>query len=180
MFMKVERYLVRFASVIIFLSLFSCSKDDRENTMIQQETSIEAYALTYDEDKVVAYDKVWRIVLNEGAGSLEAQRGDSVIFDYAGYIFSSGKGALFGTSKRDIATEAGLNQDVNLFGKKRVKLGEGSLIAGLDKGLAGVKAGEKCYVIFSARYGFGPVQIGLVPKMSPLIYEVWVADVKKN
>ncbi|HCV14906.1 MAG TPA: hypothetical protein DF637_01035 [Rikenellaceae bacterium] len=187
----VERYLdiiIRMKKLILNTLLvfavtslvLSCAKDDREINLLQQETSIESYVKTFSDKRVEVYNKVWRVVLEEGAESAEAQKGDSVFFDYAAYIFNSGKGFLFSTNKRSIAESAEMTQDVSLFKKWRVRLGSGELIAGLEEGLAGVKRGERCYVIFSSRKGFGPVQIGLVPKLSPLIYEVWITDVKKN
>ncbi|PKO96502.1 MAG: hypothetical protein CVU12_05010 [Bacteroidetes bacterium HGW-Bacteroidetes-7] len=187
----VERYLdiisrmkkLILTAVFVFsvISLMlSCTKDDRENNMLQQETSIESYVKTFSEQRVQVYDKVWRVVMVEGTESVEAQKGDSVFFDYAAYIFNSGKGFLFSTNKRSIAEDAKMTQDVSLFNKWKVRLGNGELISGLDEGLEGVKRGERCYVVFSSRKGFGSVQIGLVPKMSPLIYEVWITDVKKN
>lgn len=173
--------------ILISLLLFSvvslnlsCAKEDTENIMLQQETTIESYVKTFTEQRVEVYDKVWRVVMTEGLESVEAQNGDSVFFDFAAYVFSSGKGFLFSTNKRSIAEDAKMTQDVSLFRKWKVRLGSGELIAGLDEGLAGVRQGERCYVLFSSRKGFGPVQIGLVPKMSPLIYEVWITDVKKN
>jgi len=168
-----------FVFTVAFLVL-SCAKDDREINLLQQETSIESYVKTFSEQRVEVYNKVWRVVLEEGAESAEAQKGDSVFFDYAAYIFSSGKGSLFSTNKRSIAESAKMTQDVSLFKKWKVLLGNGELITGLEEGLTGVKRGERCYVVFSSRKGFGPVQIGLVPKLSPLIYEVWITDVKKN
>lgn len=168
------------AAALMFFAVLSCAKEDRVNLMVQQEKSIESYAATFSQNRVEVSDFVWRVVLDEGSEEITAQQGDSLIFEYAAYLFSSGKGFLFSTNIRSIATAAGITQDENIFYPRRIRVGKGELLPGLDIGLQGVRKGERCYVIFSARKGFGPVQIGLVPKMSSLIYEVWVRDVKKN
>jgi FKBP-type peptidyl-prolyl cis-trans isomerase len=54
------------------------------------------------------------------------------------------------------------------------------LQSGLANGLAGVKAGEKCDIVFSAKYGFGNTVVYNVPKLTPLIFEVWVEGIVKN
>ena len=85
----VERYLdiisvmkkLILTAVFVFsvISLMlSCTKDDSESNMLQQETSIESYVKTFSEQRVQVYDKVWRVVMEEGTESVEAQKGDSV------------------------------------------------------------------------------------------------------
>ena len=59
-------------------------------------------------------------------------------------------------------------------------LDEGSLISGLANGLAGVKAGERCDIVFSAKYGFGNTVVYNVPKLTPLFFEVWIEGIVKN
>lgn len=167
--------------LLILLSLsLSCTKEELLNQMTEQEKLIEKYTSTLQSEEVVINDGVWRAVLEEGSGSYSAKAGDSVIFNYSAYIFSNGKGKVFDTNIKSVAKEAGLGMD-QVFLKPRAKVvGRGELLPGLDRGLIGVKKGEKCYLIFSSRHGFGNKQIGMVPKMSPLIYEVWIVDVKQN
>lgn len=148
--------------------------------MTEQEKLIEKYTSTLQSEEVVINDGVWRVVLEEGSGTYGAVAGDSVIFNYSAYIFSNGKGSVFDTNIKSVAKEAGLGMDQIFFQPRRKVVGEGELLPGLERGLLGVKKGEKCYLIFSSRHGFGNKQIGMVPKMSPLIYEVWIADVKQN
>ncbi len=169
-------------SGVLFIVIFavSCAKQERDNIIIDQQKSIESYAATFTSGRVEKNGMVWRLVLNEGHGDINAQKGDSLYFLYAAYIFSSGKGPLIFTNILEIAKNNGFDVSNMSFDFYREVVGNGKLLQGLDKGLIGVKPGEKCYVIFTANDGFGPVQIGLIPKMSPLIYEVWVSDVKKN
>lgn len=174
---------MRFTSLIallIFLVPLSCAKEEQLNLMSQQESAIDKFAETFADSRVVVEDGVWRVVMEEGSGTTEAVAGDSLRINYAAYIFSSGKGALYDTNVKSVANEAGLELDFDLLQPRWVIVGRGKLLSGMDRGLISVKKGERCYVIFSARHGFGNTQIGLVPKMSPLLIEVWVLDVKKN
>ena len=148
--------------------------------MSQQESAIDKFVETFTDSRVVVEDGVWRVIMEEGVGTTEAAAGDSVRINYAAYIFNSGKGALYDTNVKSVANEAGLDMDFSVLQPKWVLVGRGKLLSGLDIGLISVKKGERCYIIFSSRHGFGNTQIGLVPKMSPLLIEVWIQDVKKN
>ncbi len=163
-----------------FLLSGSCSKEETNNRTTEQEAQIETYVKTLSDARVEVSDGVWRVVLEEGSSNSVAASGDSVTFNYAAYIFSSGKGLLYDTNVKSIADEAGILRELTHLNPRRELLGKGRLLSGLDKGLISSKKGEKCYIIFSARHGFGNVQAGLVPKMSPLFIEVWMLEVKKN
>lgn len=166
--------------LIIILVPLSCAKEEQLNLMSQQESAIDKYVKSLANSGVVVEDGVWRVVMDEGSGTIEAVAGDSLQINYAAYIFNSGKGDLYDTNVKSVANEAGLEMDFDLLQPRLVVLGRGKLLSGMDRGLISVKKGERCYLIFSARHGFGNTQIGLVPKMSPLLIEVWVLDVKKN
>lgn len=167
-------------ALILFFIPLSCAKEEQLNLMSQQESAIDKYVNTLTNSGVVVEDGVWRVVMEEGSGTTEAVAGDSLLINYAAYIFNSGKGDLYDTNVKSVANEAGLEMDFDLLQPRWVVVGKGKLLTGMDRGLISVKKGERCYVIFSARHGFGNTQIGLVPKMSPLLIEVWVVDVKKN
>lgn len=161
---------------IMFLAL-SCTKEDRNNTIVNQEESIDRYISSLDGVRVVRNGGSNRIVYTEGTGADSLAVGDSVKFYYAGYVFSNGKGSLFATNNPQIAQE----KDFPLSGdiEERI-LDGGNFISGLTNGLAGVRAGEKCDIVFSAKYGFGNTVVYNVPKLTPLIFEVWVEGIVKN
>jgi len=165
---------------LLFLLPLSCAKEEQLNLMSQQESAIDKFVKTLSDSRVVVEDGVWRVIMEEGAGTAEAAAGDSVKINYASYIFNSGKGKLYDTNIKSVADGAGMEIDFDLLQPRWVLVGRGKLLSGLDRGLISVKRGERCYIIFSARHGFGNTQIGLIPKMSPLLIEVWVQDVKKN
>ena len=117
------------------------------------------------------------MVYTEGNGRDTLALGDSVRFFYAGYVFSNGKGTLFATNDTIVANKNDFNLDGGVEGKI---LSSKDMLAGLANGLVGARAGEKCDVVFSAKYGYDNDVVYNVPKMSPLIFEVWIEDVVKN
>lgn len=170
--------MLTFFSILVI----SCTQQDIDNTTTQQETQIEKYVQSLTIKNVVVNNGVWRVVIeqgNEGVGK-EVSKGDSIVYNYAAYLFSSGKGLLYDTNVRDLAKALGTGHDYSYFIPRKGVVGKGMLLSGIDIGLIGAKEGERCYLIFSARHGFGNVQIGMIPKMSPLLIEVWVREVKKN
>ena len=54
------------------------------------------------------------------------------------------------------------------------------MISGLVNGLYGVRQGEHCILLFSARYGFYDSYVYNIPKLSALAYEIWVDRVIKQ
>lgn len=167
-------------TIFVLLSvilLAACTKEDRENTIVNQEESIDRYISSLEGVRIARNGGSNRIVYTEGTGADSLAVGDSVKFHYAGYIFSGGKGTLFATNNEEIAA----GHDFPLSGglEKRV-LGGSSMVSGLTNGLVGAKKGEKCDIVFSAKYGFNNTVVYNVPKLSPLIFEVWIEDIVKN
>lgn len=157
--------------------LFSCTKEDRKNQLVQQEEAIDRYISSLKNVRIARNGGSNRVVFTEGYGADSLALGDSVKFYYAGYIFSSGKGKLFATNDTTVA----LKNSFELSGgiERRV-LSSSDLVIGLANGLVGAREGEKCEVVFSAKYGFENDIVYNVPKMSPLIFEVWVEGIVKN
>ncbi|MDD2584054.1 MAG: FKBP-type peptidyl-prolyl cis-trans isomerase [Bacteroidales bacterium] len=170
--------------LIVLLSIVtvSCAQQDLDNITTQQETEIEEYVKDLGALEVVVNNGVWRAVMERGEEGEENKvaKGDSIVFNYAGYVFRSGKGNLYDTNVFSLAETLGTTQDYNYFVPREGIVGKGRLISGLDIGLIGAQVGERCYVIFSSRHGFGNIQTGMIPKMSPLLIEVWILAVKKN
>ena len=164
--------------VILFLGLvlMSCAKQDREITLINQEADIDRYITSLGENVTsVRNGGSVRVINNQGVGE-EAVAGDSVYFYYAGYIFNNGPQALFDTNNKEVADKNSF--DTNGEIKKGV-IGRG-FISGLNTGLVGVKEGEVCNIIFSAKYGYNNDIVYNVPKLSPLFFEIWIERIIKN
>ncbi len=166
---------------IFFLFLTSCTKEDREIQLSQQIKEIDNFAKNSASGgkRVVVNNGSTRVVINEGNGD-PVIAGDSVFIDYAGYIFQSGLGTLFDTNVESVSETFGINIYNRGFDCGKNIVGKGIFIEGLDLGLIGAKIGEQAYIVFPANLGFGNKDVGLVPKMSPLIYEVWIKEIKKN
>lgn len=156
--------------------LCCCTKQDRENSIISQEAAIDSYLSSLQGVEIVRKGGSNRAVVTMGVDGTEASKGDSLYIRYAGYTFSSGKGPLFATNDQSVAQSAGFPvQEAPM----KIKLGKTELVKGLELGLEGVKEGEHCYIVFSAKYGFNNTPVANIPKLSPLFYEIWVDKVIK-
>lgn len=149
------------ATLVLCLAAFAaCTMDDKLNECVKQEESIESYIQSKfaDSTVVVTENGISRIVMVHGSGAA-AQKGDSVLFSYKGYLFSKGPGAQFAE------------------GRIKERLGARHMIDGLDEGMVGMMQGEEAYIAFSARYGFFDKATGAVKPMTPLIYYVTLENI---
>lgn len=170
-----KKSILLLAGVIICFS--ACTKQDRENILIDQEKNIDTYITGLrGEYPVIRNSGSNRIVITQGAGE-EIVPGDSVVFRYAGYIFSNGKGTLFATNNLDMEEELGF--EINGEAERKL-VGAPGLLEGLNNGFVGAKEGEVCHILFSAKYGYGNTVVYNVPKLSPLFFEIWIDRVIKN
>ena len=162
-------YILLFAVFV----LASCDKEDRKNTYADQEARIDSYVASLSTDYEVIYNGgVVRVVVSEGvSGGNVLQKGDSLYFHYSGYVFSGGKGSLFYTNDAEVAEENGFVTDGLPC---KIEYGKSALIKGLSMGLEGVKEGEHCYIIFSAKYGYGNQVMANIPKLTPLFFDITV------
>lgn len=154
----------RICFILFFASILtSCLENDRALTVTTQEEAIDKYITNKLGDyEVVRNGGANRVILSSGEGLTVSGVGDSVIFNYEGYVFNSGKGIQFSS------------------GNASVLIGKTDMISGLENGLIGMKNGEESYIIFSAKYGFYKEQVGMVPPMSSLIYYVKIDNIKEN
>ena len=158
-------------------ALVSCTKEDRKLLLVTQEESIDKYITSLRGVRIARNGGSNRLVYSEGKGRDSLALGDSVRFFYAGYVFSNGKGALFATNDTTVAKNNGFELS---GGVEKKVLSSKEMVSGLANGLVGAKVGEKCDVVFSAKYGYDNDVVYNVPKMSPLIFEVWVEGIVKN
>lgn len=162
---------------IVLAALSACTKEDRKNQLVQQEEAIDRYISSLKDVRIARNGGSNRLVYTEGTGANSLALGDSVKFYYAGYIFSNGKGTLFATNDSTIAVDNGFSAGIGI---QERRLSPDDMIDGLAYGLVGAKPGEMCEVVFSAKYGYDNDMVYNVPKMSPLIFEVWVEGIVKN
>ena len=169
----------------------SCLKTQLETTYNKQETQIDQYITKnmvvkneeggQDTLRVVRNGGANRLVLKEGTGE-ELTGNGHVSFYYAGYTFSGSVSAanLFATNMLSVAEEAGWKTEDVEDDLYEVSLSDADLIDGLRKGLEGVRAGEECEILFSAKYGFGNKALGIIPAKTALLYRIWVTGVTND
>lgn len=164
-------------SAAVFLS---CTKQEKENSIAEQEKSIENYINTMSGKTTVKNSGTTRIIMDQGSGDVVAEKGDSIYFYYAGYVFESGKSSLFCTNRLATAEESGFQLTDPDYSIKKIRLGSGDLIPGLENGLEGVLKGEHSELVFSAKYGYYDKPAYNVPSLSALLFEIWITEIIKN
>lgn len=182
---NIFRYIVLAGALLCMLQ--ACKKQSLETTYSSQEERIDSFieSLASQEPapRIVHNAGSNRIVLTEGTGE-ELAAGGAVSFYYAGYIFSGSEPTasnLFATNREETATESGWTLTSPDYGILTVTLdGNAGLVEGLMNGLAGVKGGEICYIVFSGKYGFGDEENGTIPANSALIYQIWVESLTND
>jgi len=167
----------------LILTAISCTKEDRKLTLIRQEEAIDQFVQSLTKDTVYYRNGVVRAVLTPGIPAGDADtlaQGDTVYFYYAGHIFSKGKGELFYTNSDSVALSYNRNQGAEETQIRTGVVGEGRFLRGLENGFPGMSPGEHAYIIFNAEYGFGNIKVGMVPAMSPLLFEIWIERIVKK
>ncbi len=168
-----------FILAILFLALSACDKQDRENTYINQEDRIDAYLNTVDKGyRIVSNKGSYRIVVSEGSVKDSLEVGDSLYFFYSGYTFTSTQGSLFATNEGAVVRENFINTPDTTV--KKILYTKGALITGLFNGLNNVHDGERCNIVFSAKYGYGNTEMFNVPKLTALFFKIKVEKIVKN
>lgn len=177
--------------MIVAMTGVSCVKEQLETTYNKQEEQIDKYieknmivkndAGGSDTLRVVRNDGSNRLVLKEGTG--EALEADGYVsFYYAGYTFSGSVSSanMFVTNKYNIAKAAGWQGEEEEYTLYEISFKDSDLIPGLKNGLEGVRAGEECEILFSAKYGFGNKTLGAIPAKTALLYKIWVVGVTND
>lgn len=174
---RIRKY---FWLIPLFMWVCFCTKQDLEMQLTKQEKDIDAFINKLTRDTVIYRMAASRVVLQSGAGDTLAA-GDSVRFYYAAYIFSSSgtSGTLFAAHPPDtLELKWPLSEWPDDYGSNTV--GTGYYFSGLDAGLIGMQAKEHAYILCTSKYGFGNSQMGVIPKMSPLLFELWIDRIVKK
>ena len=177
-------------TLLLFSFCAFCTKEDEKNHLATQEKNIDAFitkdtadAYRMNRDTVIVVTnkrEANRIVWNPGTGNDTIARGDTVLFSYIGYIFSTGRGAIIATNKPELVGSASWPLSIfpGDFGRNAV--GTGYYVPGLDAGLTGMRTGEFAYILFTSQYGYGNKEVSTIPKMSSLMFEVTIINVVKK
>jgi len=100
--------------------------------------------------------------LQQGYGSEDVKSGDRIAVNFMGYLKDRN---LF---------------DSNLDSGKPYEftIGKGEVVQGWDKGLIGMKVGEKRKLVVPPELGYGSEEKENIPKNSTLYYEVELVEIK--
>ena len=180
-----EMKTIRNILAVILLAAISCScvKEKLEMTYNKQEDTIDKYiSSNLKDDRTVTYNGgSARLTLVQGEGE-ELEPGGTVGFYYAGYIFngSLSSSSLFATNHEETATSSKLVLTDADYSLLEVSLEDGKLLEGVRNGLAGVRVGEECEILFCGKYGFGNSTFGMIPANSALAFQIWVVSVSND
>lgn len=151
-------------AVVAFLVFLTIG--GKKNTINNENTEY----LSMGEQNNIEIDpeKLQIAVLAEGSGE-EAKAGDVVALNYTGKLAN---GTVFDSN---VLPEFG---HVEPF---MVGLGMGMVIEGFDKGVIGMKVGEKRELTIAPEYGYGEFGAGdIIPPNSTLIFEVELINIMKD
>lgn len=193
-----------FFVIVLCLAASSCIKEKLETTYKKQESQIDSYlskSNTAKRDSTIVYedgttkDTTWtenlEIVYNKGAARLITKKGTgpqlsedgAVSFYYAGYVFKGSApspATLFATNHQTTAETSSFEVTDADYSLLEVNMAEAELLEGLRDGLVGVRSGEECEILFTAKYGYGNRTFGIIPANSALLYRIWVVGVSND
>lgn len=177
--------LTLIAAAGIASALAGCTKEDVKTKYSRQEQNIESFVKSIkskvDTSYAVYQNGVTRLVTTYGVGTDSLSSHGTVSFYYAGYVLNNASlntGDMFATNSKDIAAAAGWNlTDESVFEVKTLKLDDKDIVPGLRRGLAGVKEGQECFILFSGKYGFGKHELGTIPANAALAYHIKVESI---
>lgn len=171
--------MVTYVLLAVALLSAGCSAD--EDIVAKQEENIEKY-LSSNALEYVYENGVYKYIASRTADAtaVEAQKGDSVVFRFAGYTFGSAPAGLFYTNNRYLVEgDTLLNTTYWSFEPKRVKLGDGSIIKGLEKALLNSMQGDSLLVFMTSEMGYGDKAMGAVDMNTALMYVLNIESVKR-
>ena len=111
-----------------------------------------------------------------------AEVGDSVTFYFLAYTFGSSPGSLFWTN-RAYAIEQympNLNPAYWSTDPLRVKVGDGSILKGMENALPNSREGDSIAVFMTADLAYGKKQNGVVPAYTALMVVLSIEKITKN
>ena len=201
--MKIKLQNILFIGLLC-IAASSCIKEKLETTYKKQESQIDSYlskSNTVKRDSTIVYedgttkDTTWtenlEIVYNKGAARLITKKGTgpqlsedgAVSFYYAGYVFKGSApspATLFATNHQTTAETSRFEVTDADYSLLEVNMAEAELLEGLRDGLVGVRSGEECEILFTAKYGYGNRTFGIIPANSALLYRIWVVGVSND
>lgn len=176
------RYYGLIVVAVMSLWLSACSKETSD--IDDQRTTLENYISQKALENVDYLGGVYRYVINRDRNgyetALQAEPGNTVVFNYSVYVFSKGPGTLIYTNNPDVQNEQeGLDPAYWPKEPLKVVLGQTPLISGLEKGLNGVRQGDTLQLYMSSDMGYGDNPMGTIKANTPLVWSLGIKEVIK-
>jgi FKBP-type peptidyl-prolyl cis-trans isomerase len=165
--------LYGFFCILLTLALTpSCKEDDTEEN---QRKDIERYITNTLRATVDEKDGVYYVPLSVDSSPerVAVETGDLVTLEYEAMTLG---GVHFATSNDSMAVK----YSIDTTPARKLEVGSGKLIAGLDRGLLRMAKGEQAVLLFPFTLGYGEEHVGLAPSQSALIFNVLVTEVEKR
>jgi hypothetical protein len=164
---------------VIALLAAACSKIDR-NLLPNQRTSFERYLNGKD---YVIQDGVYKFVVNAQRDGFQAEPvvewGDSVIFNFAEYVFASAPAKLAATNIFALVqSDTTINTAYWSFDPARVELGDSPMLEGLKRGLPGCHRGDSVVLLLSSDLAYGTKNVGPVAGNTAVMLSLNILTVK--
>jgi hypothetical protein len=183
--------------ILIACVLSACGKDEnvaeRETTAFKSYLDRNAYVNNLPCDSLGG--GVWRVLENGDRDGRDEQlpratHGSMVEIFYEGHIFHSELDlkpqqttypAPFVTNIEELIAgmgELGLDATYWSTDPLEVRIGDGTLAGGLERGIEGAYLGDVILVLLTSEAGYGRKPMGMVPQNTPLIFRIYINDVR--
>ncbi len=175
--MKVGRLLIVASAIALSIGMVACGGEEEELLTKQQE-AIEKYL----DGKGLEYTiegGAYKVIAAPGDESgVRAERGDSLAFNYAAYIFTTSPNGLYATSWAHLVEgQEGLNTQYWDFSPAHIKLGESPIIKGVENALENCCIGDSLHIFMTSELGYGAEEVGSVNKNNALMFIVKVENI---
>ena len=181
--------VVLLAMGLIVSVLVGCEASDEFAP--KQRTQIEKYLASKGVEFSLVGDSVFVYVAGNklaDAGMLPAEpqtiaKGDSLVFNFEAYTFASTPANKpYYTNKKWLMDKFYPTFDSSYwdFSPRRIKVGTGAILKGLEEALMGRMEGDSVAVFLTSNNGYGDHALGYVDKNTALMWVLNVEQIKKN
>lgn len=153
----------------------------------KQRTQIENYLSSNSMEYRLVGDSVYVHVAGNYAlpdQQVVISKGDSVVFDVAAYTFSNTPSRTpYYTTKQWLAEQSfdpSLDTSYWDFEPIRIKLGDGSILNGVEEAFPDCINGDSVVVFLTSSNGYGDLHMGIVPRNTALMMVLNIRDVIEN
>jgi FKBP-type peptidyl-prolyl cis-trans isomerase len=150
-----------FFMVLSFFMLVSCEQTDEQALKDAEKASLNTYISTKKISVAPTASGLYYIQGKTGIGT-QVVSGATVQFHYKAYLID---GTVFDTTEGKAPFS--------------IKIGESSLVKGLEEGLLLMREGDTATLIMPSSLAYGSVRNGPIPAYSTLIFEVEIVKVTK-